>query len=618
MFGFRKTKSAAALLLAGLILLTGLGSTGYAATDGEQQKYETVYAHLDHDGSVLKQSVVNRISYGELSRIEDYGAYNSVKALNLSLLPEVSGSRVIWDVGGRKPGVLLYEGATDRELPVQISISYFLDGRPVKGEELAGREGRVTIKIGLENRLKEVKTIKYKNARGETVSKDEEIYVPLMVQVTVPVDLKLFHRVESADDGMKVVSGETISVSFGAFPCPDEELTLELEGRDIELEPITLAVIPMMPTLPEMEIEEDLDELYSGVKDLNRAVTELEGMKGSLEDVDKLVDGTGELYRGGKELADNSGELLEGIWEYVEGADELAGGTGEISQGASRLAAGCAEFNDKASGLSEHARALAAGAGTMAGAGRELTSGLSILKDAAAFIERLLDHRILGPLLRQYGFSGFLELLEGIGEISDGIDRFQEGLDGLAEGAREFAEAIDEELLPGIGEIAEGTATLAAGAGELHEGAREFAAGGRKLYRGTAAYTEGVGELAAGLDELHEGILEMDREVGRLKNISLVDGEGQGLDDMEDSLREAIEDLRLGRSTADQMEILAAHYGSFMDNEHNKNSSVQFIMKTRAIEKKPPQSPPAGDRDKAKKSLWQKLKDLFTFRQPAG
>ena len=153
MFRFRKIKMVMALLMPALILLTGPGSAGYAATGGKQQKQETVYVHLDHDGSVLKQSVVNRINYAGLNRIEDYGEYKSIKALNLRLHPEVSGSRVIWDVTGQKPGVLLYEGATDRELPVKVTINYFLDGRPVKGEELAGKEGKVMIKIGLENRL---------------------------------------------------------------------------------------------------------------------------------------------------------------------------------------------------------------------------------------------------------------------------------------------------------------------------------------------------------------------------------------------------------------------------------------------------------------------------------
>ena len=102
---------------------------------------------------------------------------------------------------------------------------------------------------------------------------------------------------------------------------------------------------------------------------------------------------------------------------------------------------------------------------------------------------------------------------------------------------------------------------------------------------------------------MNEGILEMDREVGRLKDISMVDSDGKGLDDMENSLGEAIEELRLGRSTADQMKILAGQYGSFMDNQHNKNSSVQFIMKTKAIENKEPSPPPAGDGDKPKKAF---------------
>ena len=100
MFRFRKIKMVMALLMQELILLKGPGSAGYAATGGKQQKHETVYVNLYHDGSVLKQSVVNRINYAGSQLYEDYGEYKSIKALNLRQHSEVSGSR---DLGCYRP-----------------------------------------------------------------------------------------------------------------------------------------------------------------------------------------------------------------------------------------------------------------------------------------------------------------------------------------------------------------------------------------------------------------------------------------------------------------------------------------------------------------------------------
>ena len=620
MIRLRKLKLAVAALIPVLILFTCPGGAGYATGTGKQQKHETVYAYLDHDGTVLTQSVVNRIAYSGVDQVEDYGEYTSIKGLNHKQLPDISGSRVIWEVPKYKPGVLIYEGVTGRELPVKVSISYFLNGRPVKGEELAGREGKVTIKIMLENRLREKKKIWYKNCQGKTAQKEEEIYVPLLVQVTIPVDLERFHYIES-EEAIKVVSGETMNVSFAAFPYPDQELALDLEGKDIKLDPITLAVIPMMPSLPEVEFEDDLDALYTGVKSLNKAVSELEDMKGSLDDVAKLVDGAGELSRGGHKLADSSGDLLEGMREFVNGTVEISNATGMLSEGLSLLNQGCSQLNRNASQISQAAKELAGGLEGVADASGGLVTGLGGLTGSNAMavelVEGLLSEGTLDPLLSGK-LSGLLQLLQGqqlgIAEISAGAAQLQDGLNGLAQGSREFTQGLNDQLVPGISQIAENTNKLAGGAGEIYSGTRELTRAGRKLYRGTAEYLQGVDELSGGLEELNDGLLEMDREINRLKDIEMVDTEGKSLDDIEYSLQESLEELRLGKSTADQMELLAEQYVSFMDNYRNKDSNVQFIMKTKAIGNKLSPGPSTGDAEKPPKSFWQKLRELFKLR----
>ncbi|NMA92070.1 MAG: hypothetical protein GX973_02970 [Firmicutes bacterium] len=605
MIQFRKLKSVAAVLLAVLILLTGLGSTGYAARPGRHQKYETVYAHLDHDGSVLKQSVINRINYSGVGRVEDYGEYTSIKALNLNLLPSISGSRIIWDVPAYEPGVLFYEGVTSRELPVDIAIDYFLNGHPVTGEGLAGQEGKVTIKIKIENRLREIREIEYKDSRGEIARKPEEVYVPLMVQVTIPVDLERFHYIESEDDAIKVVSGDTMNVSFGTFPFPKEELTLELVGKKIELEPITFAVIPMMPPIPEVEIEEELDELYTGVKSFNKAVSELEGMKGSLGQVSRLVDGVDELNRGGQKLVKNSDDLLEGLWDYVFGVAEIARATGVLSGGLDRLAEGCSQLDDGAAELARGTEELATGLQEMAVNGRQL---VMVLKVLAGFLEQLAENEEICELLDEYGLSGLVERLP---EISEGVEELEEGLNRLANGSRKLAGGADR-LSFGIGQVADNTKELADGAKELHDGTKKLSDGGRHLYKGTADYLHGVDKLSGGLGQINDGMREMDREMSRLKKLEMLGTKGESLDSIEYSLQQSLEELRLGQSTADEMELLAEQYVSFMDNQHNRDSSVQFILKTKGIEYK--LNEPVDNIEKPKKGFWQRLIELFGFR----
>ncbi|HHX87040.1 MAG TPA: hypothetical protein GX693_02545, partial [Firmicutes bacterium] len=318
--------------------------------------------------------------------------------------------------------------------------------------------------------------------------------------------------------------------------------------------------------------------------------------------------------RGGRKLADSSGDLLYGMREFVNSTAKISSAAGVLSGGLSQLDQGCSQLQSSVLEISQTAGELAGG--LVAGVSSLENISASALALATELSEKYSDESVAKQFQELLGLLQVQQMIiEGTDEttgLSAGADQLQAGLNGLAQGSQVFASEIDQQLLPGLGQIAENTTRLAAGAKEIHDGTRELTRAGRKLYRGTAEYLQGVDELSGGLEEFNDGILEMDREINRLKDIEMVDTEGKSLDDIEYSLQESLEELRLGKSAADQMEILAGQYVSFMDNYRNKDSNVQFIMKTKAIENKLPPGPSAEDTDKPRKSFWQKLKELFS------
>ena len=120
------------------------------------------------DGSVKKVIVSDWIKNAlGSSTITDSGELKDVENVkgDESYTMNPDGMRV-WDAQGND---IYCKGSIDKELPVNLSVSYKLDGKTVSADELAGKSGKVTIRFD------------YKNNQYQTVTidgKNEKIYVP--------------------------------------------------------------------------------------------------------------------------------------------------------------------------------------------------------------------------------------------------------------------------------------------------------------------------------------------------------------------------------------------------------------------------------------------------------
>ena len=55
----------------------------------------------------------------------------------------------VWDAQGND---IYYQGNIEKELPVDLSVSYKLDGKPISADDLVGKSGRVTIRFDYQNK----------------------------------------------------------------------------------------------------------------------------------------------------------------------------------------------------------------------------------------------------------------------------------------------------------------------------------------------------------------------------------------------------------------------------------------------------------------------------------
>ena len=237
----------------------------------------------------------------------------------------------VWDAKGND---IYYQGTTQKALPVDVSISYQLDGKPISAEDLAGKSGRVTIRFSYQNNQKE--TI-------EIDGKKETVYVPFVMLTGAVLDNDVFSNVQISNG--KLLSDGDRSVVMG-FAMPGLQESLNLDKRKLEIPDYveltadvknfrldTTLTVASNDIFNHLDLEDlDVQNLTSAISQLNDAALE-------------LVDGSSQLYDGLSALLEKSRELISGI-------DLLASGAGNLNSGAADLYSGASDLNSGASQLS--------------------------------------------------------------------------------------------------------------------------------------------------------------------------------------------------------------------------------------------------------------------------
>ena len=113
--------------------------SGGAAHAASGSREEVVYANLTPSGESKEVYVVSVLHNGAAGTVTDYGNYASVKNLTDTGPLALRDDKVTASV---PKGDFYYQGTLRRpDLPWRISVTYTLDGAPLKPEELAGKSG---------------------------------------------------------------------------------------------------------------------------------------------------------------------------------------------------------------------------------------------------------------------------------------------------------------------------------------------------------------------------------------------------------------------------------------------------------------------------------------------
>ncbi len=392
-------------------------------TDGEEttvDKEETVYVVADPDGTpnevIVSDWLKNHSGAATLEDVSDLKDIENVKG-DETFTQGTDGS-LTWQADGND---IYYQGTTDKELPIDMKMTYYLDGKEISPEDLAGKSGKVTIRMDYTNKEKT----------------EDGVYVPFTA-VTGMMLNKNFTNVEVTNG--KVVSDGNNQVVVGfAFPGLSE--SLDLDSKDLEnieipdyvevtadVEDFSLDMtmtFVMSDILQELDVDQDID--LSGIEDA----------------IDSLRDASNQLVDGSKELANGTGSLVDGVKSYTSGVSALKSGIGAYTDGVSQVKSGVDAYTD--------------GVAQVAGGTKQLADKSGDLKDG-------ITQLVGGAMQIQTYFAGDDGIVNGAKKLSDGVNQLDAALNaGVTEEEAVQAEQTVNQMFAKDGETYQGIAQQAAG-----------------------------------------------------------------------------------------------------------------------------------------------------------
>ena len=344
------------------------------ATNSEDtgfSKEESVYVKADASGNVKKTTVSEWLKNPEKGTISDTSELKDIKNVKGDETFETgSNNNVSWKSEGND---IYYQGTIDKELPVDVKVSYKLDGKSISPKDLKGKSGKVEIQFSYDNKSKQ--TV---NVNGE----DVEMYTPFTMVSAMMLSSDEYSNV-SVENGKLISDGDKNIVVGVAFPGLANDLNLKDLDMDIDIpETVTItadvkdATVGTSITMASAELmnEFGLDDIDS-FDDLQDSIDDLE------DATNQLVDGSKEAADGSKELADGAGTLNDGAGTLASGAGTLADGVNTLNEKSGTLVSG---VNTLASGVQAYTggvEELYAGSNDLVSGAQELASGAAALNE---------------------------------------------------------------------------------------------------------------------------------------------------------------------------------------------------------------------------------------------
>lgn len=348
-------------------------------------KDETVYTKANANGSSYQTIVSEHLKNSDNAELlKDMSTLLNIKNTNGDEEASQNGTSLEWKTSGND---IYYQGNTDKELPLDCTIKYELNGEEIAPNDLIGKSGSVKITIEYTN-----KEERFVNING----KNEKMYVPFVVMAGTMLDNTKMKNIEVTngkvlDNGQKtVVVGLACPGLIESLGLEDEDLQdlnkveISFEATDFEMGNIMSYATPKIFDDADVSAMDKLDEVYSQINDLKSASTQL------VEGAKTLQDGTEEYVSKSTEFADGLETFNQGINTATNSYNKIDEGIDSVNSNISTIKNGASKLNQGASDLSDGLNSLQTGVS----AGKE--QAVSSLEESSKTLSAGIDQIIAG------------------------------------------------------------------------------------------------------------------------------------------------------------------------------------------------------------------------------
>lgn len=389
--------------------------------DNDADKDESVYLISDANGNVNKTIVVDHLkNKDKKDTLEDASNLSDIENVKGKEKFTQSGDKLTWQAGGKD---IYYQGTATAEPPVTQKVTYYLDGKEISPEDLAGKSGKVKIRFDYTNTTSYTETV---NGEKQTVS------VPFAA-VTGLVLGDGFENIEVTNGKAEVSDSSSVVLGY-ALPGLKDSLGIkdgDLDGdvnipeyvemtADVENFSMPAAMTFVVNASDYVSTDgidtSDLDDMINDLKD---ASTQLQdGSKTLAEGTDTLSDGLSTLQSKLGTFASGVGTLQSGLKTYTDGVSTLSGGlntlgnsTGALVSGADKLNSGAGQLASGSATLKDGLKSYTDGASTLAAGVGNLDAGMDTLKSGTDTLSQSAP-----------------SLVSGVNSLSDGINTLNKAL----------------------------------------------------------------------------------------------------------------------------------------------------------------------------------------------
>ncbi len=623
-----------------LTLAAGCAMPAFAAGKSSFSKSETVYAVMNGDGSIKSTTVSEHLySASGLANVTDKTTLTDIQNTESDAEFTQNGEELVWNTNDTD---VYYKGNTDKALPIDVKVTYALDGQEAALEDIIGKSGHLTVTVNLKNN--ETGTV---NVNG----KDRTIVTPLITAVGVILGGDASNV--TAEHGMIESAAKSSVAAFVTLPgvkdslsglLPDEvdsiedylqdTVTVEADVEDFTCPQVMVACATSTAALGTDNVFDlsSINDLTDGINQLNDAMSQL------MDGASQLVDGTSQLAGGVLALLDGANTLNNGAAALDDGLGQLTNGLDTLSANNAALNAGAQQVADgvlasanktlKEGGLIDEDMTwsnyeavidniLTMNDKTLAAGRKKMVR--TVWEQAPSFKDSQLDLALyLSATKTNHDLEAALKLMQnydpsmlcGLVQLltsEDAKNTAKAELKYQVENSQDMADvrALKTSLsqiqffVSSVNQYTAGVQTAADGAHSAKDGSAQLAAGTKTLYDGVNTLNTGAGQLNDGAGRLNDGLNQFNEE-----GISKLTG---ALDQ---------DQLHGLKTVLDEMTDRLNDYTSFAGAPDDAESSVKFVYKT--AETVAAADTTAAETETVKEGniftrLWQRIVNLFKF-----